>query len=276
MDRRGEIKSIARQPQEPDPESPSRRRRIGSLWLRGYCDGESLGGAMATIPRLHVPMLQPADLIPHLGKGKEHWKPGRSAHALATVWHRANGIPANVLEVLRADPALELIDGFFERQVDLGDGRRPSQTDLMAICADQSGLFIIGVEGKVDETFGPRVSDWRDGSPTKEARLKSLCTMLSLDPASVGALRYQLLHRAASVLLEARRYRACRGALLVHSFHAQRAGLEDFIAFSKAIGFADVAVNSMSVPRTFGGTQLAVGWIADTPPSDTTASVDGK
>ena len=224
---------------------------------------------MASIPRLHVPMLQPEDLVPHLGADR-HWKPGRSAHALATVWFQANEIPASVHKVLAAHPAyaeLKLVDGFFERQVDLGDGRRPSQTDLMAVCADRAGLCVMGVEGKVDETFGPRVGEWLDGSTTKLARLQKLCAMLGLDPEKVSALRYQLLHRTTSIVIEARRYHARRGALLVHSFHAHAAGLEDFIAFTKAIGFVDTARNSISAARTVGGLELAVAWVEDVAPS---------
>jgi hypothetical protein len=224
---------------------------------------------MAKIPRLHVPMLCAEDLKPHLGHAS-HWKPGRSAHALATIWFEANGIPPNVRKVLTANATyadLEFLDGFFEREVDLGDGRRPSQTDLMAICGDREGLFLVGVEGKVDETFGPLVGEWLDTSPTKKARLLSLCTMLGLDSGKVTALRYQLLHRTASVILEARRYHASRGALLVHSFDPRQAGFEDFTGFARAIGLVDVTPNSISAPRTIGGIELAVGWIEDLPPS---------
>jgi hypothetical protein len=235
---------------------------------------------MAKIPRLHVPMLRAEDLIPHLGQKDFHWKPGRSAHALATVWFQANGIPARVREVLGAHPsyaALELVDGFFERQIELGDGRRPSQTDLMAICSDPAGLFVVGVEGKVDETFGPHVSQWRDGSATKEARLKRLCAMLDLNPESIGALRYQLLHRSASVILEARRYQAPRGALLVHSFDSRQAGFEDYCEFAAALGFRKVAANSISEPRSIAGFELALGWIEDAPPGgNTITQSDGK
>jgi hypothetical protein len=225
---------------------------------------------MASIPRLHVPMLQPEDLVPHLGGADRHWKPGRSAHALATVWFQANEIPASVRKVLAAHPdfaELNLVDGFFERQVDLGDGRRPSQTDLMAVCADRAGLCVVGVEGKVDETFGPRVEEWLDGSTTKLARLQKLCAMLGLDLEKVRALRYQLLHRTASVIIEARRYHARRGVLLVHSFHSHAAGFEDFTAFTKAVGFADVTRNSVSAARTVGGLELAVAWVEDVAPS---------
>src|SRR4029077_17211654 len=119
-------------------------------------------------------------LIPHLGGTDRHWKSGRSAHALATVWFQANEIPESIRKVLAAHPAyaeLKLVDGFFERRVDLGDGKRPSQTDLMAICADRAGLFLLGVEGKVDKTFGPVVGEWLESSSTKKARLEKLCAI---------------------------------------------------------------------------------------------------
>lgn len=78
----------------------------------------------AAIPRLHVPMLQPEDLIPHLGK-REHWNVKHSAYALCATWWQANSVPPAVRLVLQTQPELaelELIDGFFERQVELGDG----------------------------------------------------------------------------------------------------------------------------------------------------------
>lgn len=231
----------------------------------------------AIIPRLHLPMLQSAELIPHLGKGEEHWKVGRSAHSLCTLWHAANGIPASVKTVLQTSPALEglgLVDGFMERLVDLGDGRQPSQTDLMAVCADQRGLVVMAVEGKVDETFGKHVGKWRDGSPTKEARLKRLCTLLGLNIDAVAPLRYQLLHRTASAMLEARRYRTSRAALLVHSFCPLNSGFDDFSQFVRAMGFPAPAVNRMLEPRLVSGHELSVGWVAERLPAEAPVSLD--
>src|SRR5262245_41261692 len=225
---------------------------------------------MDRTPRLHVKMLEPKDLIPHLGKGERHWKEGRSAHALCTTWFKANGIPSSVRSVLRTSPTLEgleLVDAFLERLVDLGDGRKPSQTDLMAICADQTGLCVVGVEGKVDEPFGELVEQWRDGSPTKEARLRNLCAMLGLKTESAGTLRYQLIHRTASVILESRRYRTERAVLLVHSFCQNRTGLSDFARFAEALGFEKARGNQVIGPRRVQGIALHLGWVADTVPS---------
>jgi hypothetical protein len=192
---------------------------------------------------LSLPLLEPEDVIRHLGKGKLHWKAGRSAHALATRWHAAKGIPDVVRRVLDTSPAFVdagLVDGFLERDVDLPGGGRPSQTDLMAILRTKQGLAIAAVEGKVDETFGPRLGEWLKENPGRASRLATLTAMFGLERHDPG-LRYQLLHRSASALLEAERYDASTALLLVHSFSPARAGFADYAAFLRAIGIADEA-----------------------------------
>ena len=76
-----------------------------------------------TIRRLHVPMLEPEDVIRHLGKEEKHWKHGRSAHALAQSWFQSNSLPPAVESVLRKHPvfsSVELVDAFLERKLTLG------------------------------------------------------------------------------------------------------------------------------------------------------------
>ena len=88
------------------------------------------------IRRLHVPLTAPEDVVRHLGKQERHWKEGRSAHALATVWFEHNSFPPRVAAALKSHPTFrsaELVDAFMERKVDLGSEGRPSQTDLLAI-----------------------------------------------------------------------------------------------------------------------------------------------
>ena len=114
------------------------------------------------IPRVHVPITRPEDVIPHLGS-PTHWQPGRSAKSVADLWFSANTIPPSVAAVLKADPVFcdaSLLDAFLERSVDLGDGERPSQTDLMAIVRLSDRIGILAIEAKVDEPFGPTVADW--------------------------------------------------------------------------------------------------------------------
>jgi hypothetical protein len=131
-------------------------------------EGKKLGvmQSESTIRRLHVPVLRPEDVIHHLGS-PTHWQPGRSAKSVADLWFSANGLPPSVKLALDHDPAFKgatLVDAFFERPVDLGDGQRPSQTDLMAILRLDGRLGVLAVEAKVDEPFGPTVHEWLSGA----------------------------------------------------------------------------------------------------------------
>jgi hypothetical protein len=180
------------------------------------------------IPRLYVPLTEPEDVVQHLGRKEKHWKEGRSAHALAYAWYDRIGFPPAIDEALRSIgifKSARLIDAFLERQTDLGSSGRPSQTDLLAIVGLDDGLAILAVEGKAGESFGKYVHKWRDGSDEKEERLKGLCKILGLSPKMAMPLRYQLLHRAASAVLEARRYKAKTAAL---QFQRRQKGIWGF------------------------------------------------
>lgn len=194
---------------------------------------------------LHLPMKQPEDVIPHLGKGSLHWREGYSAQELAQHWWRFNAIPPDVREVLdTAEPfnGAELIDAFFERDTQLGDNGRCSQTDLLAILAlCEGGLAVMGVEAKVNEPFGRLIGEEMIPGPAtsrKQERIRRLCRMLGLDAdgRKVWDLRYQLLHRTAAALFEAERYRSNRAIMLVETFSREDAHWSDFAAFARALG----------------------------------------
>jgi hypothetical protein len=221
------------------------------------------------ISRIHLPIQRPGDVINHLG-APTHWQPGRSAKLAADCWFASNAIPPVVASVLAGDPVFagaELLDAFLERCVDLGDGERPSQTDVMAIARIDNGIGVLAVEAKVDETFGPTVAEWLedkkgDGSK-KSVRLCMLCDLLGLDPTVAGDLRYQLLHRTASAVIEARRYRTTEAAMVVHSFCPKRSWFEDFRAFATAIGVDGASPGSVTAVKSCGGVNLRLGWASD-------------
>jgi hypothetical protein len=122
---------------------------------------------MAIIPRLHLPMRKPADVIPFLG-AEGHWEDGRSAKLIAETWFSANDLPERVSVTLRdvdRFAGAELIDAFLEKCTELGDGLTPSQADLLAVVGLDGELAVMAVEGKVDESFGPLVSDWLRDTP---------------------------------------------------------------------------------------------------------------
>ena len=122
-----------------------------------------------------------------------HTSPTRSSTGVPTTLRsssprsgsRRRGFPPSVVRVLSSCDTwagCRLVEGLFEREVDLGTRGRPSQTDLLALVQlTEGGYGVIAVEGKAREPFGPLVSEWND-SPGKQARLESLCEQLGLDP----------------------------------------------------------------------------------------------
>lgn len=218
------------------------------------------------IRRLHVPLLHPEDVIPHLAKQERHWKAGYSAQELAVAWASSRSdFPEVIRKVLATAPeytGAEMIDGFFEREVDLGSPGRNSQTDLMVVVGLRDELGIIAIEGKVEESFADVVLDWNT-TPGKQRRLEILCASLGIPPAQVGSLRYQLLHRAASAIYEAKRYRARHALMLVHSFSPTHRWFEDFAAFSCAMGQPLQRPGLCSIAKAYEGVSLRLAWAAD-------------
>jgi hypothetical protein len=158
----------------------------------------------------------------------------------------------------------ELVDAFLERCTSLEDGRNtPSQTDLLAVVATSGGLAIVGVEAKVTETFGQLVSEWIDDKGGKPARLAQLCATLGIGIEAVSDLRYQLLHRTVAAIMEAKRYRTDRAAMLVHSFCRADSGLADFKKFARALGWSGAGRNGISEERVCAGVRVRLAWVAE-------------
>ncbi len=55
----------------------------------------------------------------------------------------------------------------FEKKTKLDSFGRESQTDALAVVSTKAGTAVLGIEAKVDESFGPFVTDWNDYSPSK-------------------------------------------------------------------------------------------------------------
>ena len=213
------------------------------------------------------PITRPEDIIPRLAKQERHWKKGYSAYELAHSWVGARGIPDPVVAVLHQAEefrGMELIEGFFEKETDLRSRGRPSQTDLLALVGDGESFAVLGVEGKVDEPFGPLVSEWlTDASANKRARLSVLQETLGLEDHNVSNLRYQLLHRTAAAIYEAQRYKVRRALMFVHSFSEGCSWFDDFRVFADAIGTPVSGTNELSAEVEVEGVFLRLGWVAD-------------
>ena len=217
---------------------------------------------------LHVPIRKPEDIIPFLGTGEKHWRKGYSAQELAESWFKAKGFAQPVTQVLESCPEFsgaELLGGCFERDVDLRTAGAASQTDLMIVAGLKSGIAIIAVEGKVKEALGQLVEKWNDHSKGKERRLAALCETLGLKVQQVNDLRYQLLHRTASAVYEAQRYRTAHALMLVHSFSQENSWFDDFGKFSERMGIPVSQPNRISDAKDCETVSLRLGWVKDKP-----------
>jgi hypothetical protein len=184
----------------------------------------------------------PEDWQALLADPVKHWRTGYSARTLAYCWEASEGFPPEVAEALqRTDEAvlknLTPILAIPEFKVPLPGGVRPSQNDLFVLARSAMGPVSIMVEGKVSESFGPTLDEWRcDASRGKESRLRFLLSTLGLMENPAGSIRYQLLHRAASAVITGEQFRATAAIMLVHSFSEKHVGWADYQSFAALFG----------------------------------------
>jgi len=195
----------------------------------------------------------------------KHWKTGYSARSLAYCWEEAAGFPREIKALFASLPEgglgdIELLLAIPEHKVSLPGGRRESQNDIFVLGKAGGKLVSIAVEGKVSEPFGPTVGEWlADSSPGKQVRLDYLKEVLGLEDDLNPAVRYQLLHRTASALIEAERFNAEKAVMIVHSFSQGCEWFEDYANFVALFGVA-AEIGRLHSVGTRGGAELFLGW----------------
>lgn len=211
-----------------------------------------------------IPASNPEDWKKFLADPEKHWKKGHSARTLAYCWHAANSIPAEVLSVLKQSPELSRIEPLFiipEHKVSLPGGAAASQNDIWILGKTDTHLVSITVEGKVSEPFGPTVEEWfKAPSPGKEKRLKFLCEELELSYPIPNKIRYQLLHRTVSAILEAKRFQTDRAGMIVHSFSPSNEWFEDYQTFIDLFKL-NAGINELTLITLPNGIVLYFAWI---------------
>ena len=214
---------------------------------------------------IYVPTGGPDDWQRLLAEPEKHWKTGYSARALAYCWESAKGFPTEIGATLAADPAfadIEPLIGIPEHQVPLPGGSRPSQNDIWVLAKCSGGLVSIAVEGKVAESFGPTVGEWsKDASAGKQERLAFLARCLGIELPIPDGIRYQLLHRTASAIIEAKRFTAPYAVMLVHSFSPEKLWLDDYLAFVSLLG-GEGAADSLTRIDSDRAIDARVGWVS--------------
>lgn len=221
--------------------------------------------------RIFAPTRGPGTWRRFLARPKKHWRDGYSAKELAVCWEKAwderRDFPQEARRVFSAygppfSDSLELILAIPEYQVKLPpEGRMPSCNDLFVLATTGNELVVIMVEGKVSETFGDEMVKWRsnqsDGKIEREAALKRV---LGVTRDIRDEIRYQLLHRTASAVIEAKRFFAPYAVMLVHSFSPTAESLRDYQAFLDLYGVAG-GVGELVKASDVNGVSLFCGWV---------------
>jgi hypothetical protein len=228
------------------------------------------------VKRLFAPTHSASDWRHLLADPEKQWRPGKSAYELAEAWEGASqtarGIPASIAGILDSVPVLrgaKLVIGLPELQVDLPGGGHASQTDLWALLDTGERLVSMAVEAKAGEPLGDTVGSWlAAGKPGnhRRVRLAALCQRLGIPDKGLEAIRYQLLHRAASALIMAEQFRASLAVLLIVSFNKNRdqKSLEAFRHFGCLFRATTDAGAITELPGE-RGIPLYAGWISAPP-----------
>ncbi|MEK5175472.1 hypothetical protein NST63_19945 [Heyndrickxia sp. FSL W8-0496] len=217
--------------------------------------------------KFFIPSRGPLSWRESLADSDKQWKKGYSAYELAHCWEEATNLPSCVDTIFKQSEFplfhdVEVLLAFPEYKVPLPGGNASSQNDLYVLAKSNNELLTIMVEGKVSEPFGKTVENWLGKSPSdgKQKRLESLLNILGLHKESVGNIRYQLLHRASSAVLEARKVNARHSLMLVHSFSETRKWFEDYVNFVKLFNFSPNK-DGIVGPVELNGVNMYFGWV---------------
>ncbi len=187
--------------------------------------------------------------------GKTQWKDGYSAKEFARFATRRKEFQTLINEVLKK---CELKTGISftcepEALTSLPYSSGPRHHDLLM----RSQKLIIGIEAKVNETFGKTIEkETKDAGKAKNARIEWLTDTLFPDHKnceSVDHLNYQLLTGLAGTLLEAKRADVKQCIFLIVEFikegeDANPRNQEDFERFEALL---PTAIVSQAMKRVF-------------------------
>jgi hypothetical protein len=218
--------------------------------------------------KIYVPITSAEEWKKLLAEPEKQWRMGYSARTLAASWLAADGFPPGISALFESSglPAFQSVMPFIiipEHKVLLPPrSGHPSQNDLFVLAkASDGSLISMTVEGKVLESFGRRIGEWmKYVTSGKRTRLTFLLKKLGLPEKIPDQIRYQLLHRLASAVIEAERFGARQAIMVIHSFSQTDKWFSDFEAFV-SLYEANVKVGELTHLKKINGISMYAGWV---------------
>jgi len=224
--------------------------------------------------RLHTATRGLCNWRERLASPDRQWKRGFSAFETAVSWELAStnksGLPAPIDKLFRENNYDEpiLIFAVAEHKVDLPGGTAASQSDVWAVVKTTAGMLSLTVEAKASEAFGDEILErWLVAGKTEESisnRNKRWEYIRSHLPKSdfLPQVRYQMLHRCAASVMEAKQFGFMKAVFVVQAFNTPANSFQDYAVFCQALQVP--AARGRMATTSVEGISLSIGW-ADCP-----------
>ncbi len=220
--------------------------------------------------RLHIATRGICNWRERLASPDRQWKRCFSAFETAVSWElaakSASGLPEPIAKLLRENnyPDPTLIFAVAEHKVDLPGGTAASQSDVWAVVNTSSGMLSMTVEAKAKEPFGDEpLEKWLVAGKSersisnRKARWEYVRSHLPSCDSLLQA-RYQMLHRCASAVIEAKRLGLNHAAFVVQAFETPAESFQDYAVFCKALKIPPK--RGAMAATSVDGISLCVGW----------------
>jgi len=207
-----------------------------------------------------------------LARPDRQWRRGHSAFEAAVSWElaakrRPSGLPQPIEEWFIGcglnGPVLAL--AIAEHKVKVGGRGGDSQCDVWALVRSEADFISVAVEAKALEPFGSETLEaWLSSGKSERSpanrrrRWESLRAYL---PAlgSFNGVQFQLLHRCAGAVIEAKRLRLRQAACIIQSFRNCPENISAYERFCRAI---DTNWNAgCTIRSSVDGIALLIGWV---------------
>jgi hypothetical protein len=211
-----------------------------------------------------------------LASPDRQWKRKYSAFEAAVAWEtasaRPSGLPKPIEQVFQDNGicAPVLLLAVAEHKVDLPGGNAASQCDVWAIVKTVRGLLSLTVEAKAGEAFGDEILEkWLGAGKTdlsiknRKVRWEHVRANLPIGDSFLH-VRYQILHRCAAAIIEAKRWGCPNAAFIVQAFDKAELGKADtnFKAYEEFCAALKLpAVRAGLSTTAVDGISLSVGWV---------------
>lgn len=214
-----------------------------------------------------------------LASPEKQWKREYSAFETAVSWEWANNpasksisqLPTPIEEVLRNSiyKSPEMLFAVAEHKVPLDGKGGDSQCDVWAVVLSEIGLVSMSVEAKANEPFGQSnesLEKWLTNtvSDTSRANRNNRWKFIEKNlpdakSSTFMGIPYQMLHRCAAAVIEAKRLNISHAVFLVQAFNSPKESFEVYSSFCSVLGHE--AKKGKMLLTEASGISLGIGWV---------------